>query len=277
MSPNMDEEKLSALIDTARPHLPCMYDYFLGGKYNSKTDREAAQKALDVAPTIPEVIRENRSFLRRSVQWLAEQGIKQFIDVGSGLPTEGSTHEVVRKVSPDARIVYVDHEEVVKVLGQEILAGDDNTTFVIESCLKPNNILQHPDTKRLIDFSKPVALLYYAVLHFMVDEDLQTIIGPMRDAVAPGSYFVVTHFTPVEGTRHDTGEKELETVKEQYKRSGSTPIPRTEEEVEQNIMQSSGWEVIKPGVVPVNFWKPGEKVLSEEPESLIVGSIAKKL
>ncbi|KAF2097976.1 DUF574-domain-containing protein [Rhizodiscina lignyota] len=277
----IDETYLSTIIDTSRPHVPCMYDYYLGGQYNSTVDRAAAQKALDAVPTISLMARMNRGFLRRVVRFMARQGVRQFLDIGSGLPTNGNTHEIAQEVlgEANARVVYVDHEEIVKTLGSEILAKDENSAVVIESCLHPQEILDHPDVRQLIDFSQAVGILMISLLHFFSDAQLPVIIDPIRNAACSRSYFAASQFyTPEDGKfRYD--EDKGEQVAEQYRAASTNTYGRTEQEIVNKIFKRDGWEMEEPGLANVGAWRvdDGDKVEGDPDDCYILGGLAKKM
>src|SRR5215469_6243524 len=145
-------------IDSSRPSVARMYDYYLDGKDNFQVDRDAVARVEAAMPEIRQLAWENRAFLRRAVRYMARQGIDQFLDIGSGLPTVGNTHEIARQVIPDARVVYVDIDPIVAAHGRALLATDDNTTVAIADMHHPEEVLQHLETKRLIDFTRPVGV-----------------------------------------------------------------------------------------------------------------------
>lgn len=168
----MDNGDVLAQIDASKPHPARVYNYFLGGKDNFASDREAVQNLFRLAPENAYVPRANRQFLGKAVRFAAEQGIDQFIDLGAGLPSQGSTHEVARLVQPDACVVYVDSDPVVLAHARALLAGNDPRLAVIpEDIRDAGRILGHPRTRQLIDFSKPAAVLLVAVLHGIPDAD----------------------------------------------------------------------------------------------------------
>jgi hypothetical protein len=184
-------------IDTRAPNPARIYDYLLGGKDHYPADRQAAEAVLAVAPQAREGARENRAFLQRAVRYLAEAGVRQFLDIGTGLPTQGNVHQVAQAVMPEARVVYVDHDPVVHTHANALLTNNSPTTVaVIGDLREPEAILDHPEVRRLLDFTRPIAVLLVAVLHFIRDaEDPAGIVTRLRDAMAPGSYLVVSHAT----------------------------------------------------------------------------------
>ncbi|KNB52179.1 SAM-dependent methyltransferase [Streptomyces caatingaensis] len=183
-------------IDPDRPSVARMYDYYVGGEHNLDSDRRTARTALDALPGLDIAIRANRAFLRRAVRTVAESGITQFLDIGSGIPTAdgGNVHDVARRVHPGARVVYVDHDPVAVARGRELLAGDPDATAVAGDFLRPRDILGHPEVRAHIDFDRPVGLLLVAVLHFIEDDDDPwEKVALLRDALAPGSHLILSH------------------------------------------------------------------------------------
>ena len=183
-------------IDTTVPSTARMYDYWLGGHDNFAADRAAALKVSEAAPEAQLMAVENRRFLRRAVRYLAaEAGIAQFLDIGTGLPTQGNVHQVAQDINPAARVVYVDNDPMVLAHSRALKTGGN--TVVIEADLRdPRAILDQPGTRKLIDFSQPLAVLLVAVLHFISDdEDPHAIVAAIRDALPPGSYLVLSHVT----------------------------------------------------------------------------------
>ena len=157
-------------INTGAPNPARIYDYFLGGKDNFPADREIAEEVLAIAPVAREVVEDNRAFLRRAVEVLTgEAGIRQFIDLGSGLPTQGNVHEIAQEVAPDARVLYVDNDAMVVTHSRALLAGD-NTVAIQADLREPEAIVGHPEVRELIDFEQPIALLLMAILHFIPDD-----------------------------------------------------------------------------------------------------------
>ncbi len=180
-------------IDTSVPNIARVYDYWLGGKDNFAADREAAKRQARAIPQLPWLARQNRDFLQRAVRFVASQGITQFLDIGSGLPTNQNVHEVVQQVNPGARVVYADIDPVVVSHAQALLSGRQTAAIRADVC-RPDDILGAPEVRRLIDFSQPVAVLILAVLHLIPDEaDPAGSVARLRDAMAPGSYLVISH------------------------------------------------------------------------------------
>lgn len=184
-------------IDTSRPHPARMYDFYLGGKDNYPVDREAARQVLRAAPEGRDIARANRAFLQRVVRFLVgEAGIRQIIDIGTGIPGAGNVHEVAGEIAPGTRVVYVDNDPIVHVHANALLTSKGSTRIVLADLREPDEILTHPKTRDIIDFSQPVALLLVAILHFIADdEDPAGLVAALRDALPPGSYLGLSHAT----------------------------------------------------------------------------------
>ena len=237
-------------LDTTTPNIARMYDYFLEGKDNFAADRAAADQLIEMMPQLPLVARANRAFLRRVVRVLAEEyGIRQFIDIGTGLPTAGNVHEVAQKATRRARVLYVDNDPVVCSHGRALLAG--GATQMLEADLRrPDEILNHEVTRSLIDFTRPFALLFMSVLHFVPDdEDPWAIIARFREAMAPGSCLVISHGT-LETSPDDPRAKLSGDV---YRRSSAGLALRSLDAVRSLF---DGFELVEPGLVWITDWRP---------------------
>jgi hypothetical protein len=187
-------------IDVSRPHAACIYDYYLGGKDHFDADRVTAEKALESWSAVRTGVRENRAFLGRAVRYLAEEaGIRQFLDIGTGLPSANNVHEVAQSVAPDARVVYVDNDPIVLTHAKALLTGapQGRTAFIQADLREPERILANPTTREILEFDQPMALLLVAVLHFIPDnENPRTIVRTLVDALPSCSYMVASHVTP---------------------------------------------------------------------------------
>ncbi|MGI8334194.1 SAM-dependent methyltransferase [Actinomadura scrupuli] len=235
-------------IDVTKPSVARVYDYYLGGKDYYPVDQAAAEEMMKAAPESVRAVRANRAFLARAVDYLARvAGVRQFIDIGSGLPTQQNVHEVAQAAAPDARVVYVDHDPVVQVHGQALLATNGNTTFIQAGLQEPEAIMDHPDTRALIDFDEPVAVLLVAILHFFSDEaDPAGLVARLRDVLAPGSYLVISHIDDHPSTW---------AIRKAMDESGAVPwFPRTAAEITRFF---DGFELVDPGLASVSTWQPG--------------------
>jgi hypothetical protein len=245
-----------ASVDVERPSAARIYDYLLGGAHNFASDRQVAEQALAVRPDLRVQAFANRDFLGRAVDYVAGMGIRQFLDIGSGIPTVGSVHEIARRTDPNARVVYVDQDPVAVAHAQAILDGDPHTAVIQEDLRAPDRILQHPTTQGVLDLDKPVAVLLVAILHVIPDsDDPYRIVGALRGAVAPGSYLVVAHGTA------DTAPDEA-TRLQAISRNTNTPLTlRSRSEVERFF---HGWDLVDPGIAWAPQWHPRPD--AEQPE-----------
>ncbi len=246
-------------IDTTVPSTARMYDWWLGGHDNFAADRAAALAVSDAAPEAQLIAVENRKFLRRAVRYLAaEAGITQFLDIGTGLPTQGNVHQVAQGINPAARVVYVDNDPMVLALSRALKTGG-NTVVIGADLRDPQVILDHPSTRKLIGFSQPLAVLLVAVLHFISDDDdPSAIVGVIRDAVPPDSYLVLSHVTG------DIRRESAASAAVHYKKVTSGATLRGREEI---LRFFAGLELIEPGVVQVPYWR------TEGPEPADAGKV----
>jgi hypothetical protein len=205
-----------------------MYDYILGGSANYPVDREAVQKVRAHMPDLDDAAWANRGFLQRSVRWLAQQGVRQFIDIGAGLPTGNNTHDAVQAVAPEARVLYVDNDPLVEIHAKALLEGVAGTAYIRADFRGPDGLLGHEETRAMIDFTQPVALLLVTVTHFVSDEDdpwglVRRYVG----GLAPGSYLALSAISSDRQVSEELGE-----VTAVYARSSSGgAYPRTRAEI----------------------------------------------
>jgi predicted O-methyltransferase YrrM len=265
------DHKVPPGIDASVASSARIYDYWLGGHNNFAVDRLAAQKMLEYWPTASLVARENRAFLGRAVRFLAEAGIRQFLDLGTGLPTGGSIHEIARAVVPDARVVYVDNDPMVLAHARALKTGDLAT--VIPADLRDvDGVLSHADTKRLIDLTQPLAVVFLSVLHFIADPEARNVVTRYLSVTGPGSYLVLTHATEEE-VDPESAARGLAV----YKRAGTTVFTRPRSEILQFF---DGLEIVEPGLVPVQQWRPDQPGLdvSDLPAAAraLLGAAARK-
>jgi hypothetical protein len=195
--PMSDPDEVPEGVDPTRPSPARLYDYYLGGTHNYEVDRQAAEQIRALVPELAESAWANRGFHGRAAIWMAaEQGIGQFIDLGSGLPTQNNTHQALARVSPEARVVYVDNDPMVAAYSAPLLAADGRTTLITADLRDPGSVLEHPELRRLIDFTEPVGVLMTAVLHFVADSsDPWGLVRQFMAATAPGSYLAVSQVT----------------------------------------------------------------------------------
>jgi O-methyltransferase involved in polyketide biosynthesis len=239
-------------LDTTIPNVARIYDYLLGGKENFAADRAAAKQLLAVIPDVAAIAADNRAFLGRAVRYLTDQGIRQFLDLGSGLPTRSNVHEAAKKSAPDTRVVYVDYDPVVALHGQALLASADDVAALHADLTEPSSILEHPDLLRVLDLSQPVALICASSLHFVPDEaDPWGIIAQYRDRLCPGSYLAITHApsrVPGEDPEHDE-----ENAAQVFRQTSAPLHMRTLAEIRRFF---DGFELVAPGVVFMQDWRP---------------------
>jgi SAM-dependent methyltransferase len=236
-------------VDTRRANIARVYDYWLGGNQNFLADQDLGRQILAVEPMAREIARANRAFLGRAVRYLAGAGIAQFLDIGSGIPAQGSVHEVAQAASPGARVVYADTDPVVVAHSQAILADRPDAAVIRADLRDPAAILADPTVRRLIDFREPVGLLLVAVLHFIDDaDDPWQIVATLRDALAPGSFLVVSHATT------DDRPDLARAVERVYNGSvaGSWQF-RSGEQIKRFF---DGFDLVDPGLVPAYQWRP---------------------
>ncbi|MER8004256.1 MULTISPECIES: SAM-dependent methyltransferase [unclassified Streptomyces] len=247
-------------IDISVPSVSRIYDFYLGGSHNFEVDREAARKAMEFMPGLPKIMQANRAFMRRAVRFAADEGISQFLDVGSGIPTFGNVHEVAENASPGARVVYVDHDPVAVAHSQAVLEGNDNAGVVAADLRKPQEILASAEVERLIDLNRPVALLLVAILHFVEDEDdPYEAVAQLREALAPGSMLILTHAS-YEGIPLSP-ERAAGTV-DVYKDIRNPLIMRSRDDIARFF---EGYDMVEPGLVPMPHWRPDTAPEDEDP------------
>jgi hypothetical protein len=239
-------------IDTSKPHSARMYDYFIGGKNHFAADRETAAKVLQRSPSVRTAARENRAFLGRAVSYLAaEAGIRQFLDIGTGLPTTNNVHEVAQAIVPESHVVYVDNDPLVLAHARALLtsAPEGRTAYIHADLRDPAAILSHPDTRALLDFGRPIALMLVAILHFMPDEFKPAeAIATLVDALPSGSYLVASHLT----TDHDPAAT---SGGQQAMREAGIAMQKRSSDVFAE-MAFSGLGLVPPGVVLASEWRP---------------------
>jgi len=234
-------------VDSSKPSVARMYDYYLGGKDNYVVDREAAERMMTAVPESVDMVRANREFLAQAVRRLAaEAGIRQFLDIGSGLPTRQNVHEVAQAVAPDCRVVYVDHDPLAVVHGQALLATSPGTAYVHGDLRRPAEILAAPEVRELIDFDQPVAILIVAILHFInTDDDPAGIVRTLRDSMAPGSHLAISHVL---------ADPRTGAIGDILSASGAPRwSPRTREQI---LPFFDGFELIDPGLALLAEWVP---------------------
>jgi hypothetical protein len=238
----------SADIDMTVAHPARMYDYYLGGKTHFAADREAAAKVLEVLPEGRDMAIANRAFLGRAVRFLAGQGITQFLDIGTGIPSPGSTSSIVHRTNPDARVVYVDNDPIVIAHARALLKDGRPVTVVRHDLRDPDGLLASPEVRSTLDLSKPVGVLLVAVLHFIRDQEKpERIVATLKDAMPSGSYLVISH-----GTQDFDPALATAAVRE-YDQATAPFVLRPRQQVEQFF---AGLDMAEPGLVQLPLWRP---------------------
>ncbi|HSZ40838.1 MAG TPA: SAM-dependent methyltransferase [Trebonia sp.] len=236
-------------LDITVPNTARIYDFLLGGKDHFQADRQAADKLISLVPAVPRQVQENRGFLRRAVRYLAAEGVSQFLDIGVGLPTRGAVHEIAHQVNREARVAYVDYDPAVVLHGNVLLTEPDRSIVVRGDVRDPAAIMADPAVTDHLDFSRPVAVFLLAVLHFVTPgDDPYGLVATLRDALAPGSYLVLSHVT-----RDNISDELAEQAVRLYDNASAPLNPRTRDEVTRFF---DGLEIIPPGIVHDSDWRP---------------------
>ncbi|WP_086665599.1 SAM-dependent methyltransferase [Lentzea kentuckyensis] len=235
-------------IDLERPSVARVYDYLLGGAHNFAVDRAVAQKTLEMMPAVRTGALQHRAFLRRAVRYLLDRGVRQFLDLGSGIPTVGNVHEIAHGVDPASRIVYVDLDPVAVAHSRSLLEGNERVGVLQADVRDPVTVFAAPEVNNLLDFDEPIAVLMIAVLHFVSDdEDPPGILAGYRDRLAPGSFLALSHagFEPGEET------PEIRAARSVYERSVTRTTFRNSAELAKLF---DGFDLVEPGVVRLPAW-----------------------
>ena len=247
-----------------------IYDFFLGGKDNFEADRAAAEQLMKLIPESALACRQNRTFLGHVVRYLAGAGIRQFIDIGSGLPTASNVHEIAQAVRPDARIVYVDYDPVVVLHSQALLEEKAKGVIVVEADFThPQGITGSQRVRELIDFSEPVAILMFAILHFVTEaERPEEIVGQFKDVMAPGSYLALSHITD-----EDVPAEDSRAAQQVYQSASAPVVPRSHGQI---IQFFDGLQIVEPGLVDVTGWPEPSVGIAPATRRLLYGGVACK-
>lgn len=247
-----------------------MYDYYLGGSNNFSVDRSLARRVVAAVPDTPLQAQANRAFLRRVVRYLVGAGVRQFLDIGSGIPTVGNVHEIAQSLAADCRVVYVDIDPVAVAHAQSLLVSNDRAAAIEGDLRRPDAILDHFLVRDVIDFGQPVALLMLAVLHFVPEEaDPAGIIARFRGVMVPGSYLALSVLSS-----HYRVPEEAEAGEAAY-RDANTPLTvRHIDDIERLL---DGFDLVPPGVVALPRWRPDPAELApdEEIRSVFVGAVGR--
>ena len=237
-------------VDTSKANIARVYDYWLGGSHNFQADQDAARTLIAMEPNVREIVRANRAFLGRAVRFLAgEAGIRQFLDIGSGIPTSQPVHQTAQEAAPGSRVVYVDNDDVVVAHSRLILDDNPDATVIQADLREPAKILADPETQLLIDFTKPVGLLLMAVLHFIPGEDdVARIMTTLREALVPGSYLVICH-----SCRESRPEMADSATSVYNSRVAAQWVMRSRDEI-RGLFE--GFSLVDPGLVWIPEWRP---------------------
>ncbi|MEU9454097.1 SAM-dependent methyltransferase [Streptomyces sp. NPDC048277] len=248
-----------------------MYDAMLGGQHNFAIDREAVAAFSAIDPQVRTLARANRDFLGRAVRFLVDSGVRQFIDLGSGIPTQGNVHEVAQTASPGARVVYVDNDPVAVAHSASLLSGNPDADIVDADIRRPADILDSPQVRKLIDFEQPVAVLMITILHFVTpEEDPAGLVAAFRDALPEGSWLAMSHATNQD--RPDTAAA----VGRLYRSRATSPVTaRSHDEI---LGLFTGFDLAEPGLVHVPLWRPApdEKLPDNPSEYWVYAGVGRK-
>ncbi|MEU8346311.1 SAM-dependent methyltransferase [Spirillospora sp. NPDC048832] len=267
------DEQVPSGIDPSVPSVARMYDYYLGGKDNFLADREAADKVIAISREVGNDVRlaarANRGFLGRAMEMMTGLGMRQYLDIGTGLPTQENVHQVVLRSAPDAQVVYVDNDPIVLVHARALLA-DNPQTLVLEGDLRdPDALLADPALRARIDFGQPVVLILCAILQFISDDaEAQRIVGRLCESLPSGSHLVISHVFPGEG--HDDELAEVDGVYSRTSAGNFTLRSRA-----QITSLFAGAELLPPGLAPVEDWKPGATGSFDFTRATYLGGVAR--
>jgi S-adenosyl methyltransferase len=245
-------------IDVTRPSAARVYDYILGGAHNFAVDRQLGDELIRTSPDVAETMRANRVFLRRAVRALAGQGVRQFLDIGSGVPTVGNVHEIAQQIAPESTVVYVDVDPVAVAHSEAILAGNDRAGVVCADLRDPALITDK--ARGLIDFGAPVGVLLAGVVHFVPDEDDPAgLVAALRDPLVAGSYLLISH------TTYDGQPPEVVEAQKLAARTATPLYPRPHAEI---LAYFDGTTLLDPGLVPIPLWRPDPGEVVAHPERI---------
>ncbi|MCM4078752.1 SAM-dependent methyltransferase [Paractinoplanes hotanensis] len=259
-------------VDITVPDASRVYDYALGGVHNFAVDREFWHRAEKMFPDARLVARANRAFLGRAVRRLTGLGVRQFLDIGSGIPTLGNVHEVAQEADPEARVMYVDIDPIAVQQSRSLLAGNPYARVIQGDLRKPDDILYHPDVLDLFDFSEPVAVLTVAVLHFVPDSAGPAgILRRLGEPLVSGSHLVISHLGP---DATPAGRAAQEQARRLYEKTPTPVVIRTREQIAALI--GGEFELLPPGVVGSAEWHPDPDEAGDPPQPTALVAIARK-
>ncbi|MEV6640637.1 SAM-dependent methyltransferase [Amycolatopsis sp. NPDC051371] len=250
-----------ARLDLTKPSAARLYDHYLGGKHHYPVDEEFAARVVALCPFTPDLAIYNRGFLTRAVEALVSAGIRQFIDVGSGIPTAPNVHQIAHATAPDSRVVYVDFDGEAIATAQRELAGEPHATMIHGDLRRPETILDNPVLHGMLDLTEPVGLLLVAVLNFVAPGDEpHALVARYLDALPSGSHLVASHVSVEEAT--EEARRQLRAGQEAY---GSTPLPSTARSKEEFTRFFAGLDLFDPGVSFAADWRAVKPVAADDP------------
>jgi hypothetical protein len=266
-----DRDLPTSRVDVDKAYSARRYNYWLGGKDNYAADRRSGDEVAAVFPTIRLSTVENRRFLRRAVEFLVASGIRQFLDIGSGMPTDANTHEVAQAIAPQSRVVYVDHDPIVVVHARALLVSspEGHTDYVEGDLRAPQDILRSPELRATLDMRQPVGLMLLALLHFFQDtDDPYGLVGQLVAEMPPGSYLVMSH-----GTYDPLSAEAIGRLDEV---NAVTEVPWRARSRDEFARFFTGLELVEPGIVSIGDWRPAPGTIPPAAEDLVTyGAVAR--
>jgi S-adenosyl methyltransferase len=257
-----NEPEVAPGVDPTVPSVARIYDYMMGGTYNFPADRAVADRAMAQVPELRDIILANRGFHGRAARWIAQQGVSQFLDLGSGLPTSGNTHETVRAVVPDAKVAYVDIDPMVAACADQLLSSAWNTRVIVSDVRDPDRLLADPQLLDLLDFAQPIGLLITGVLHFVADaDDPWGMMTRYVSCLAPGSYVALTH-----STYDNVPPRSVQVGEEEYARASEQMHFRSRPQVQRffaGLELVPPWPGAAPGLAFMGEWQAEDRVLAD--------------
>ena len=255
-------------IEEDRPSVARLYDFFLGGHHNFAADRELGRKLLAAEPNARLIVRENRAFLGRAVKFMIGAGVRQFIDLGSGIPTQENVHEIAQGAAAEARVIYVDNDPVAVAHSRQILTGNPLAAVVGADLRQPEAVLAHPKVAELIEFGQPVGLLMVTVLHFVPDsDDPAGIVRRFAAALPAGSFLAISHAT------HEAAPGTAAQVQDLYRSTTASAHTRTHAEI---LRLFDGFDLVEPGLVYLPLWRPDGPVPERPEEAWFYAGVGRK-
>ncbi len=266
-----DPDRVPPEFSNSEAHSARVYDYWLGGKDNYAADRAVGEAIAEQVPTIRTMVRAQRAFLGRAVRYLVrEAGIRQFLDIGTGIPTAGNVHEVAQEIAPDARVLYVDNDPMVLAHARALMTShpQGQTAFIAADLREPESILADPTLAATLDLTQPVALILVGIVHHLRDaDDPHGIVTTLLDALPSGSYLTINHPTADFNARAMAGNAAA------IERGGIPFVPRSRAEVEALL---SGLDLVEPGLVPMLAWRPDAKSPADPRSVYVWAAVGRK-